>query len=130
MGDWDKAIAAAQQALRIRPDFVLARNNLANSPAQKKPKSLSSPRPGADLARGIFRVKAFECRRKLTAKLPGASETGGELGRCDQCGEASAGGQLYASGSISGRLLQNCRIASRSASLRDRNSTPYCRPDL
>jgi hypothetical protein len=36
MGDWDKAIAAAQQALRIRPDFVLARNNLAYSQAQKK----------------------------------------------------------------------------------------------
>ena len=58
MGDWEKAIVATQQALRNPPDFVLARNNLANSPAQKKPKSLPSPRPGADLARGgIFRLK-------------------------------------------------------------------------
>ena len=33
---WDEAIAAAQQALRLKPDFALARNNLAWSLNQKK----------------------------------------------------------------------------------------------
>jgi tetratricopeptide (TPR) repeat protein len=35
LGEWDQAIAAAQQAIRLRPDFQLARNNLAWSQQQK-----------------------------------------------------------------------------------------------
>jgi tetratricopeptide (TPR) repeat protein len=33
---WDAAIAAAQRAVALRPDFQLAKNNLAWSIAQKK----------------------------------------------------------------------------------------------
>jgi hypothetical protein len=33
---WDNAIDAARQALKIRPDFQLARNNLAWSEEQKR----------------------------------------------------------------------------------------------
>jgi hypothetical protein len=36
MSMWDAAIEAARQALRIKPDFPLARNNLAWSLQQKK----------------------------------------------------------------------------------------------
>jgi tetratricopeptide (TPR) repeat protein len=35
MGRWDEAIAAAQEALRLAPDFQLARNNLAYAIRQK-----------------------------------------------------------------------------------------------
>jgi tetratricopeptide (TPR) repeat protein len=36
MRRWDDAIAAAQKAIALKPDFQLARNNLAWSVAQKK----------------------------------------------------------------------------------------------
>jgi tetratricopeptide (TPR) repeat protein len=35
MGRWDEAIAAAQEAIRLKPDFQLARNNLAYASSQK-----------------------------------------------------------------------------------------------
>jgi hypothetical protein len=35
MGRWDEAIEAAREALRLKPDFQLARNNLAWSESQK-----------------------------------------------------------------------------------------------
>jgi tetratricopeptide (TPR) repeat protein len=35
LGEWDEAIAAAQEAIRLRPDFQLARNNLAWSLRQR-----------------------------------------------------------------------------------------------
>ena len=34
--EWDLAIAAAQEALRIKPDFTLARNNLNWAMEQKR----------------------------------------------------------------------------------------------
>jgi hypothetical protein len=36
MHKWDDAIAAAKEAIRLKPDFLLARNNLEWSIAQKK----------------------------------------------------------------------------------------------
>jgi len=33
---WDPAIQASQQALRLKPDFQLARNNLAWAMSQKQ----------------------------------------------------------------------------------------------
>jgi hypothetical protein len=36
MGEWDAAIAAAGEAVRLQPDFQLARNNLAAAEQQKK----------------------------------------------------------------------------------------------
>jgi Flp pilus assembly protein TadD len=35
LGDWDKAIEAASKALQLKPDYTLARNNLAWSISQK-----------------------------------------------------------------------------------------------
>ena len=35
LGKWDQAIAAAEAALRLKPDFQLARNNLAWAQSQK-----------------------------------------------------------------------------------------------
>jgi hypothetical protein len=35
MHRWDEAISAAQSALRLKPDFQLARNNLAWAISQK-----------------------------------------------------------------------------------------------
>ena len=39
LGRWDEAIAAAREALRLRPDFQLARNNLAWAEREKHAKS-------------------------------------------------------------------------------------------
>ncbi len=36
MHQWDLAIEAAKQALKLRPDFQLAKNNLAWAESQKK----------------------------------------------------------------------------------------------
>lgn len=36
LGRWDEAIAAAREALRLRPDFPLARNNLAWAEREKE----------------------------------------------------------------------------------------------
>lgn len=36
MGNWDEAIQAAQQALRIKPDFQLASGNLKWATSQKQ----------------------------------------------------------------------------------------------
>ena len=36
MRQWDDAIQAAREALRLKPDFALARNNLAWAEAEKQ----------------------------------------------------------------------------------------------
>jgi tetratricopeptide (TPR) repeat protein len=36
IGKWDQAIAAAQKAVALKPDFQLAKNNLAWALSQKK----------------------------------------------------------------------------------------------
>ena len=36
MHQWDQAIEAAQAALKLKPDYTLAKNNLEYSLAQKK----------------------------------------------------------------------------------------------
>ena len=36
MHQWDQAIEAAKQALKLNPDFQLAKNNLAWAESQKK----------------------------------------------------------------------------------------------
>jgi hypothetical protein len=36
MHKWDEAIAAAKQAIQLKPDFQLAKNNLEWSISQKK----------------------------------------------------------------------------------------------
>jgi tetratricopeptide (TPR) repeat protein len=37
LGEWDAAVAAAERALQIKPDFALARANLEHARAQKQP---------------------------------------------------------------------------------------------
>ena len=39
---WDEAITAAKEAIRLKPDFQLAKNNLAWSESQKK---INAPAP-------------------------------------------------------------------------------------
>ena len=36
ISEWDKGIAAEQQAIRLKPDFQLAKNNLAWGQDQKR----------------------------------------------------------------------------------------------
>jgi tetratricopeptide (TPR) repeat protein len=43
LGDWDEAIRSAQEAVRLKPDFALARNNL-NLAIQSKARGGSAPR--------------------------------------------------------------------------------------
>jgi hypothetical protein len=36
MGHWDDAIRAAREAIRLKPDFQLAKNNLAWAESEKR----------------------------------------------------------------------------------------------
>jgi hypothetical protein len=48
MSLWDAAIEAAQQALRIEPDFPLARKNLAWAEERKRNRQVLRPPRGGD----------------------------------------------------------------------------------
>jgi hypothetical protein len=41
--EWDAAIAAAREAVRLKPDFQLAKNNLAYSEQQKLAQGSKTP---------------------------------------------------------------------------------------